>query len=105
MCSYTLRQREERVWLSDFLVVWTHFCVLLFLSQLVFWYQDRTPNITQNWGKNALHQGSKGNRLFRLLKGSRGDLLPTYKFLPREEITGTKNPFNLPEKAVTRANG
>lgn len=48
---------------------------------------------------------TKENHLLSLLKGARGDLLPVYKFLPREEIPDTKKLFNLPEESVTRANG
>lgn len=48
---------------------------------------------------------TKGNHLLSLLKGSRGDLLPIYKFISREEIPDTKRLFILPEESVIRANG
>lgn len=55
--------------------------------------------------KHTTHYRFEGSHLFSLLKRTSGDLLPAYKFLPGEEISGTKKLFNLPEKAVTRGNG
>jgi len=100
------RQKGGRVWLSDFPGVWTYFCSLLFSSQLVSGDKIEEPQtLPKTGGKTSYTEDWQGAICLSLLKRSRGDLLPAYKFLPREEISGTKKLFNLPEKAVTRANG
>lgn len=101
---YSYRQREGRVWLSDFPGLWTYFCFLLFSSQLVSGGRIEEPQTLLQTGGKTYYR-FEGSHLFSLLKRTSGDLLPAYKFLPGEEISGTKKLFNLPEKAVTRGNG